>query len=148
MRRGLQVELAVPRAEDEGPPFGLRVPQHGVGVERGPHGHGTVGQIGDLDALLVLLGTGRAVPLDAGDVEGVQLVPLALLARLDLLSRLSHAAVTPSESSRSFRVFFPGLPGSFQVFRVVNTVPVTVLVTVLAEGTPLSRLCSWKDPAQ
>ena len=85
VRRRLQVELAVPRAEHERPPLRLRVPQHRLRVEGGPHGHGAVGQVGDLDPLLVLLGTGRAVPLDAGDVEGVELVLLPLLARLDLL---------------------------------------------------------------
>ena len=72
VRCGLQVELAVACAEYEGPPLRLRVPQHGVRIQGGPHGHRALGEVGDLDALLVLLGTGRAVPLDAGDVQAVR----------------------------------------------------------------------------
>ena len=94
MESWLQVELAVPRAEDERPPLGLRVPQHRLGLQGGPHGDGAVGQMGDLHALLVLLGAGRAVPLDLRDVEGVQLVPLPFLARLDVLG-LSPDLVVP-----------------------------------------------------
>ena len=47
------------------------------------------GQVRDLDPLLVLLGARRALPLDARDVQGVELVPLPLLARRDVLSASS-----------------------------------------------------------
>ena len=72
VRGGLQVELPIPRPEHKGPPLRLGVPQHGLGVEGRPHGHGAVRQVRDLDALLVLLRTRRAVPLDAGDIERVE----------------------------------------------------------------------------
>ena len=67
-----QIEFAVPRAQDEGTPFGLRVAQHGLGVGGIPHGHCPIRQVGDLHP--VLGGAARcAQPLDIGDVEGVQL---------------------------------------------------------------------------
>ncbi|CAK7280530.1 hypothetical protein SGPA1_11323 [Streptomyces misionensis JCM 4497] len=101
VRHGLQVELPVPRPQHERPPLRLRVAQHRVRVEGGTHRDGPFGEVRDLHALLVLLGARGAVPLDARDVERVQLVALALLACLDLRFRLHHGAATPSRRLRT-----------------------------------------------